>query len=292
MNPDRRLPSAPCHSASGQPQKQEFTQRYAYRDRSLKTESGKMLDIGPQSVGEPGYVVDQAQFARQTGLTEADERQLRELPLLRGVQREQLRTLLAESVVREYPRRATLFLQDDPAIFFYVVLRGWVKLFRESRDGKETVIALFTSGESFAEAASFADGRYPVCGEVVEASRLLKIPAKPFRSRLEELPSVSINMLGSMSVHLRVLVQQVEQRSVQSTTQRLSLFLLRLCQASGETTIELPSEKGLIAARLGMRPETLSRALAKLRAHGVEVDERQIKVRDVALLRQLAQPGG
>jgi CRP-like cAMP-binding protein len=235
--------------------------------------------------------MDHRQIAAQTGLTEPEERLLRDVPLFRGVAPEQLRLILSDSQVRDYARRSVLFLQDDPALYFYVVIDGWVKLYRESQEGQETVIALFTSGESFAEAASFADGRYPVCAEVVETSRLLKIPAKPFKSRLEELPSVAINMLGSMSLHLRVLVQQVEQRSVQSTTQRLSLFLLRLCQASGGTTIQLPSEKGLIAARLGMRPETFSRALAKLRSHGIEVDERQVTIPDVRLLQKLAQAG-
>ena len=42
---------------------------------------------------------------------------------------------------------------------------------------------------------------------------------------------------------------------------------------------------GLIAGRLGMKPETLSRSLAKLRAFGVETTGRELMIRDVGALR-------
>jgi hypothetical protein len=44
----------------------------------------------------------------------------------------------------------------------------------------------------------------------------------------------------------------------------------------------------LIAARLGLKPESLSRAFAKLRTVGVEVRASHVAIRDVARLRQLA----
>ena len=44
-------------------------------------------------------------------------------------------------------------------------------------------------------------------------------------------------------------------------------------------------DKSLIAGRLGMKPETLSRSLAKLRAFGVETTGRELMIRDVGALR-------
>jgi len=151
---------------------------------------------------------------------------------------------------------------------------------------------VFTRGESFAEAASFADGVFPVGAEAIEEARLLVVPVGSFTRRLRENPDFAINMLGSMSQHLRGLVQQVEQRTVKSAAQRLGAFLLRLsADGGGGVTISLPTEKTLVAARLGMQPETLSRALAKLRAVGVETHDRQVVIQDVAALRRLAEGG-
>ena len=82
-------------------------------------------------------------------------------------------------------------------------------------------------------------------------------------------------------------MQQVEQRTVKSSIQRLSAFLVRLCpEGPGSAAIDLPTEKTLLAARLGIQPETLSRALAKLRANGIETHERQVLVPDICALRR------
>jgi hypothetical protein len=52
--------------------------------------------------------------------------------------------------------------------------------------------------------------------------------------------------------------------------------------------VALPYDKILIAGRLGLTPESLSRAFARLRTIGVVVDASHVMVRDVAKLRALA----
>ena len=49
----------------------------------------------------------------------------------------------------------------------------------------------------------------------------------------------------------------------------------------------LPYDKSLIAGRLGLKPESLSREFAKLRAVGVDVRASTVVVRDMALLCRL-----
>jgi len=229
---------------------------------------------------------DTARFQRRTGLKAEDLAILSETPLFHGMPPDKLRLLLGETSVRRFTKGTLLFLQGDAATRFYMVLGGWVKLFRETPDGHEAVISVFTRGESFAEAASFADGVFPVSAEVVDDARLLVVPAARFAARLREDGALALNMLGSMSFHLRGLVQQVEQRTVKSSTERLGAFLLRLCDSdTGRATLNLPTEKALIAARLGMQPETLSRSLAKLRKLGIETHDRQIVIPDVSAFK-------
>jgi hypothetical protein len=50
----------------------------------------------------------------------------------------------------------------------------------------------------------------------------------------------------------------------------------------------LPYDKVLIAGRLGLKPESLSRAFAKLRPVGVEVRASHVVVHDVGKLRKIA----
>ena len=229
-------------------------------------------------------------FERHIGIGVEDEALLAELPLFAGIAPESLGTLLAGASVRRRPRPAVLFLQGEPAEHFYVVLDGWVKLFRTAPDGQETVIAAIARGESFAEAASFAEGVFPVGAQVAEDARLLVVPTLSFAAQLTRNPTLAVNMLAGMSRHLRGLVQEIEQRTVKSTAQRLGVFLLKRCPAGhGAAVIDLPTDKGLVAARLGMRPETFSRALAKLRAVGVSTCGRRVAVSDVGALRRYAE---
>jgi CRP-like cAMP-binding protein len=230
-----------------------------------------------------------ARFEAATGLRRTDFALAARLPLFAGLDQAALIALLAEATVRAFPRNTLLFVQDEEATRFYVVLDGWVRLYRETPDGHESVIGLFTSGESFAEAAIFQSGLYPVNASVVEDARLLIIPAAPFLRQLRGNPDLCLNIMASMSVHLRRLVQQIEHLTVRSSVERLADFLLKLTpEAAGDTLIELPWDKALIAARLGMQPETLSRSLAKLRRVGVETEGSRVRIRNLRALQQLS----
>jgi hypothetical protein len=48
--------------------------------------------------------------------------------------------------------------------------------------------------------------------------------------------------------------------------------------------VTLPYEKSLIASRLGMQPESFSRAILKLRPIGVQVEREHVAIADVSSL--------
>ena len=232
-------------------------------------------------------------FHARTGITPAELDLIGRLPLFAGLARGTLTRLLSEAVVRSYPRRAVLFLQDEPATRFFIVLEGWVKLYRQAAGGAESIIAVFTRGDSFAEAAMFESGVYPVNAAVPDDARLVVIPADTFVRQLRDDSELCLNMLAAMSRHLRHLVRQIEQLNVRSSHERLAGFLAGLCPiAHNSARVRLPFDKALLAARLNMQPETLSRALMKLRKiGGVETSGSEVSVPDVAMLRAISQGG-
>lgn len=210
---------------------------------------------------------------------------VRSTPLFGAMPQEVAQSVIGNQAVRSCEKGTLLFQQGEAAGCFFVVLDGWVKLFRTTPDGNEAVVGVFRRGETFAEAAIFLGGRYPVSAEVVTASRLLRVDGELLRKRIREQPDLALSMLASASYHLKALVEQIEQIKLLSAPQRIADFLVRLCPVKdGGCTIELPYEKALIASRLGMKPESLSRALAKLRPLGVMVDRETVSIVDVGLL--------
>ena len=227
------------------------------------------------------------------GLTDRDEQVLGRVALLRGLDEKARYRVIRGAAVKRYPRGATLFIQGDPATVFFVILSGWVKLFRTTEDGAESVIAVLTRGESFAEAANFDQSVFPVSAVAIEDARLLVVPAQRFIDSLQENGDYAVAMLASMSRRLRGLVSQIEQLTVRSAAERLAAFLVNQSVAdNGEALVHLPLEKALIAGRLGMQPETFSRALSKLRSVGVACDGNEIRIADVAMLRDYSNRRG
>ncbi len=241
-------------------------------------------------MAEPAIAATElAAWLRRTGLSSADLELVRAVPLFAELAPASLVALLADARVREVGRGVTLFLQGDPADRFYVVLDGWVRLYRETPDGAEITIALFTRGESFAEAAMLGSGRFPVCGQAAEPSRLLVVPATSFLSALESDRRLCRNLMASMARRLQGFVRQIEALSRRSTVQRLAAFLVKLSRGrSAPLVLALPLDKTLVAARLGMQPETLSRAFARLRRLGVETVGHEVRIADLEALRALA----
>jgi len=251
-----------------------------------------MASTTPGSAGQRGSAAAAGERALH-GLASADAVRLTRLPMFAGLTPAKLAEIVGEAALLAVRRRTVLFHQGEPATRFYVVLDGCVMLHRVSPNGHESVISLINRGESFAEAAMFDNADFPVTATVIADARLLVVTAQTFMRRLAADPSLALNILASMSRQLRRLVQQMEERTSRSTTERLAAFLLRLCpEDTPASEFELPLDKQLIAGALGMQPETFSRCLSRLRSLGVTVDGNHIAVADIEALRRLCSGDG
>jgi CRP-like cAMP-binding protein len=211
--------------------------------------------------------------------------------LFRGVAPDCLPALLGDATVRICAAETMLFVQGDEADAFFIILDGWVKLFRSTLLGEEAVIGVLTAGQTFGEAPALVGARFPVSAQAVTAACLLRVPAASLRGRMQADPGICIAMLASTLQHLHLLVEQIEQLKAQTGAQRIAEFLLSLAPAGrgGPAVVALPYDKSLLAGRLGMKPESLSRAFGRLRAHGVTVDQSRVTIADPTRLRHLAQ---
>ncbi|HEX6001337.1 MAG TPA: Crp/Fnr family transcriptional regulator [Hyphomicrobiaceae bacterium] len=221
--------------------------------------------------------------------TEADLRIISRIAVFRGLKPDTVEHIIAPATVALLRSQECLFHQGDPATAVFITISGWVKLYRITPGGEETVIHTMTEGESFAEAVAFTGESYPATAEAVTDARIVRIPADHIVRCIRASPDIALAMIASTSQHLHHLVEQVEQLKAQSGVQRVAEFLATLTAAEhGACTVALPYDKVLIAARLGLKPESLSRVFSKLRSLGVEVHASHVAVSDIARLRQLA----
>lgn len=223
----------------------------------------------------------------------ADYAQLREAPMFSELSEATLAALTKGALLQRFPAQTMLFRQGEQPDFLYVLFEGSVQFTGTSPDSRETVVEILKPIDAFMPAAVLTNTPYLVSAKVVHAARVLMVPALCVQRVITQDPALALGMLASISRQYRALLRQVKDLKLRTSVQRLGCHLLALAEASGSGNggvFELRHDKRLIAARLGMTPESLSRAFSALRKAGVEVHGHRVRLNDVERLRTLCAP--
>ncbi len=214
---------------------------------------------------------------------------LRGCQLFSGLAPEDLNNIASITLVKPLGKGEYLFHEGDASHGFYIVQKGAINVHRVNAAGKEQVIHVFREGESFAEATLATVPGYPADARALESSQVLLVQKAGFLALLRRQPELGLRMLGSMSLHLRVLVGQLEDLTLKDVETRLANWLVKRCPnpASEEPfEITLPMTKRVLAAELGTVSETFSRTLAKFREQKlISVKGKAVTVLSPARLR-------
>lgn len=195
--------------------------------------------------------------------------------------------LVRQSRIIEAPKGKILFSQDDNAEYFYIIQSGWVKMFRETLDGTQAIIDIRSSHDFIGETAIFENYVYPYSAEAIEPANMIIAPLSTLHDELKNNAIFSLHMLHLIARQKRHQDHEIEHRSLQNAPQRIGCFILQLIPNENKKTregltIHLPYDKTLIASRLGMQPETFSRALSKLKNEtDIVIKGASVKINDM-----------
>lgn len=213
-------------------------------------------------------------------------------PLFTDVTAPDLALLMEGAQVTSHPETGLLFSKGDGADRFFILMEGRVNLYALTETGDQSIIESFDAVMSFAEAAIFSKASdsptFPLHCEVAAGSRLVHVLAAPFLRRLSENHRLALLLLGGLAAWQGRLVREISELKSKSPVQRLASFLLALAgNGDSNTEVRLPLTKAELASRIGITPESLSRALARLKAAGVECRGRTVIITDMAALRRV-----
>jgi len=208
--------------------------------------------------------------------------------LFAGLTDTDLELLATVCRIREVKRGEVLFEQGEKAAGFYAIVSGKVKIYKLSPEGKERILHIVMPGNTFAEAAIFADGCYPAFAEPLEKTTLVFFPKKDFLDLLHQHSQIAINIIGGLSTFLRQFVGQIEDLTFRDVPARLARYLADL-GGDEKPQVTLPFSKTQLASNLGTVSETLSRTFRKLSDEEIiRVQGKTIDILDVDRLLDLA----
>ena len=231
-------------------------------------------------------VLDLADMDQSTLLYES----LRSHYLFAGLEAGDFERLADGVSVVNLDKGAILFHRGDNAEFFYFMESGLVELSLISPTGDKKTLEVIGPGRTFGEAVAFMRGhKYPVTAEALEASALCRIPNGAYVELVRSDSDASMRLLADLSKHLHDRVREIEHLTVQNARTRLTSYLVDHLvgePVDDQATARLDLPRHVIASRLSIQPETLSRLLRNLADEGlISIDDRVVFIHSLSRLR-------
>ncbi len=209
-----------------------------------------------------------------------------DLPFFQNMKENERVALLEYAQIRDYKKGQHLFFQTDVPDRFFIIIDGWIKTYHQTSEGEEAVLGVLSKGCILGEAALLEGIDQPFSAESVSDCKVLEIPGSVFKKLADIYPSIGIRLIRSMFREIEKLQRENEHLTLMSASQRVGCLLLMMSAAmSGDSgSFRFPYSKSVAAARLGMKSETFSRALAQLASVGVVVNGPEITVQSFKAL--------
>lgn len=194
-----------------------------------------------------------------------------------------------------YDAGHSLFAQGDPFTGVYRLEAGLVGLRKINEDGSTMLVSLVHHGDFIGYGPLLNDNEHLTSAEVLQPSRVAFIHAAAIRSLVRTEPALLTILLRQAMRDLSLLEEKHLQMVSRQAHARLAGLLVTLSVRrremipGGACVFELPILYRDIADLIGIRPETLSRAIGQLRSRGLAILKgREVQVPDLARLIQVA----
>lgn len=210
--------------------------------------------------------------------------------LLGGLPPAVLTELTAASRIVELPANQLLYEAGQPVREAHILFSGSVKRMVNMPGGASRVIEIVQSEQLLGLGEVFGATHYAATCSAITHTLLVAIDVRKLREAVHLNLNLSSRIIAALARHQCATEFDAAGFHYGLTgAQRLLDYLLdqagERAGLAGETTVLLKASKKVIAARIGMTPESLSRNLRELSDKGViVVDGRCVHIQNAALL--------
>jgi len=111
---------------------------------------------------------------------------LDKIELLASLTEEELHLISAQFIIKQIKKNEIILYEEDTNNFMYMILSSKLKVVQTTSDGKEIILAIHQSGQTFGE-ISLIDGKTsPATVMAAEDSLIVLVPKKDFHEILKK----------------------------------------------------------------------------------------------------------
>lgn len=215
---------------------------------------------------------------------------LRRVPLLSGLEDEELARVARVAVPRSYPKGDIVFHEGDKSDACYVIRSGDVRITRQHSDGRVIALATLHPGEIVGELAMLDGEVRSASVQALTDIELLALSATDMRGLLERNADMTTKLIVALTRRVRETNERVSSQSFQTVPSRVAGVLDRLIDdgdhTHGSEGVTIRMTQADLAQLAGTSRESVSRFLATLeRAGVVRVGRGRVTVGDPSRLR-------
>jgi len=210
--------------------------------------------------------------------------QLRQIPLFKGLEADELNTLLARIPhhIKQYKKGVLIAMSGEVVGRQLILVQGTVKGEMYDFSGKAIKIEDIESPRLLAPAFLFGkQNTYPVNITSNTAVTILIFLKTDFIQLLQEHHVVLTNYLDSISNRAQFLSSKLRFLSFQSIKGKVAHLLLELARKHRSFDVVLPASQNDLAELFGVTRPSLARVLAELNEHHIISSRgRYVKIQD------------
>ena len=222
-------------------------------------------------------------------MRETDIRLVQGFPIFRSLSEPDFRALVHQGEFVDCPTHAILARQGELPDRLFILADGLFESASIHASGSTTV-SFIRPPTAFILAAVVMHQPYLVTARALVPSRVFSIPINAFHTAMEANPVFALAVCRELATRYRDMVKELKNLKTRTAIQRLANWILTEAKFANADRFELLISKAILASRLGMTNEHLSRAFAQLRTYGVDVKGRKVHLVDREALTVFADP--
>ncbi|MGD8238819.1 MAG: Crp/Fnr family transcriptional regulator [Armatimonadota bacterium] len=208
---------------------------------------------------------------------------LGQICIFESLNQEQLAAVAHQASVLDLNRRHVIFSPESYSESTYLLLRGKVKLFQMSEEGREVTVEVLQAGDIFGQFSDNDEGQ-GMWAETMEPSKVGVLTAADFAALLQHHTAVALKLVDEMSARLSRRAGQIEDLALRNVPARIANTLLKLGEEHGTMgrdgiTIDLRLTHQDIANMVAASRETVTTVLTDMRHEGIiDIERKRVRI--------------
>ncbi|MFA7419102.1 MAG: Crp/Fnr family transcriptional regulator [Melioribacteraceae bacterium] len=208
------------------------------------------------------------------------------VPIFSELENDALEKIEKIGARKAYTKNDVILMEEDAGTALFVIVKGKVKVSRNSNDGREVILTILGESDFFGEMAILDGLTRSATVTAIDESELFLIQRNDFLNLLYEHPEVSVALLQELTRRLRNADMKIKALSLKDAEGKVATVILQLADDIGKikqgiVEIEkLPLQQDL-ANMAGTSRETISRTLHSFAKKGyVEMEGNKLRILD------------